>query len=369
MNRISTTNRYGLTQSHLKGWLQSRDYSQHHLKSLTHYTHRLYAPAKTSSTTLGKALVEDFEKSFSSDEASLKHATASSHDHTVKCVVSLEPGDEVEMVILGEKNRITLCLSTQVGCGQGCGFCATGKMGLLRNLKAHEIMQQLRAAELWIRSHSSWREKLTASWNNPPQNPSRWISNIVFMGMGEPCDNVAAVKQALEILLDPWALGFTAKRITLSTAGHLEGLRSFYQDFPQISYALSLHLSDPLKRKALMPIEKRFPLEKVLRFLREKSNKHHKTFMIQYTLIKGVNDQKQHAEELSQLLEGIKVKINLLFLNPIPSFRYQSTEKDQIFSFAETLRKKGLRVMVRFSKGEDIQGACGQLTRINSCAH
>lgn len=314
------------------------------------------------------------EECFAYDLPVIENCRESAFDHSVKCEVALNDGCRVEMVILPEKSRITLCVSTQVGCRQACGFCATGRMGLVRNLTAAEIVQQVYLAQRWLMEvRKSWHDSLTRGTISRPDKSSRvpggehqgssrrTLTNLVFMGMGEPGDNVASVIQAISILIDPWAFGLAPRRITPSTAGHLDGLKTFYQAYPQIGYALSVHRVLPNDRRAIMPIEKRYPLMDVLKFMRSVSERDGKSFLIQYTLIKDVNDSWSEAEKLAAIIEGINAKINLLWLNPIRGFRHSPASESRGRAFAKCLRERGFRVMIRCSKAEDINGACGQL--------
>lgn len=347
-------------------WLREKKFSSSHLKSLMARVYRQHKEKKTTPTLMPTQLIKAFDECFNHSLPSITHSLVSSQDSTVRQVVTLHDGAEVEMVILPEGSRITLCVSTQVGCRQGCGFCATGRMGLWRQLQGYEIIAQILLAQSWIQKNHNILQRGRTSLRHGHALAERgesFISNVVFMGMGEPCDNTDALKQALSIMLDPWALSLSPRKITLSTAGHLQGLRTLYHSFPQISYALSLHHTNSRNRRVLMPIERRFPLEEVLAFFREKSQRHGKVFMIQYTLMRGINDGLEQAQELAHMLRGIHVKINLLRLNPTVGSRYQRSEAQRTQRFARCLKDLGFTVTERPSKGEDIQGACGQLIR------
>ncbi len=278
----------------------------------------------------------------------------SGYDGSLKFIFRLADGYEIESVLMPEKNRITLCLSTQVGCAQGCVFCYTGKMGLKRNLTAPEIVGQAIEANLWIANNPEWLQML-----NLPKGQK--VTNIVFMGMGEPLDNLEQVATAIDIFSDPWAFNLAERKMTISTAGHLDGLKQAMAILPNVSYALSLHATTEIERSKLMPINRRFPLADVLDFLRTASKGYDKDFLIQYTVIDKVNDSKEHAENLFTILKGINVKVNLIPLNPIDPSRLNSPEPKRLEDFRDCLFNLGLRVMVRYSKGQDINAACGQL--------
>ena len=278
----------------------------------------------------------------------------SSYDRSVKFLFKLADGFEVESVLMPEKSRITICLSSQVGCAQGCVFCFTGKMGLKRNLLASEILLQVIEANRWIEENPTWLKDL----NLPTYQR---ISNVVFMGMGEPLDNLNEVTKSISIMTDPWGLNLAARKITISTAGHLEGLKSALEAMPEVSYALSVHATSESERSKLMPINRRFPLGEILSFLREKSKTYKKDFLIQYTVISQVNDSLDNAERLATLLEGVNVKVNLIPLNPIEPSRLNSPDPKRLEVFRDYLYERGIRVMIRYSKGQDIMAACGQL--------
>ena len=278
----------------------------------------------------------------------------SRYDRSVKFLFELQDGSLVETVLMPERQRITLCVSSQVGCGQACTFCHTGRMGLLRNLDAGEIVGQLVSANMWIANNSDWLGALGL-----PQNQR--VTNIVFMGMGEPLDNVNAVADAITIMTDPFGPGLALRRISVSTAGHLDGLTQLLNLHPDVRIALSLHSPIESERSKIMPINRRWPLAMVLEALREAPTQKNHGILIQYTLINGVNDSQRHAEELVRVTSGLKVKINLIPLNEIDPSRFTSPAATAVEEFRNFLHKSGLRVMVRYSKGQDIAAACGQL--------
>ena len=284
----------------------------------------------------------------------LSKIQVSMYDSSVKFLFKLSDGYEVEAVLMPESSRITICLSSQVGCAQGCVFCFTGKMGLKRNLLASEILIQVIEANRWIDKNPNWLKTVKL--------PSfQKVSNVVFMGMGEPLDNLNEVSKAVSIMTDPWGLNLAARKITISTAGHLDGLKAALVSMPEISYALSVHATSETERSKLMPINRRFPIGDILDFLREKSKSYDKDFLIQYTVIHNVNDSIEDALLLAEMLEGINVKVNLIPLNPIEPSRLNSPDPKRLEAFRDLLYEKGMRVMVRYSKGQDIMAACGQL--------
>lgn len=338
----------------LEGLLDSQGMSRAHARSLMASAYKEFREIPWAIEGLPDRL-----RSFLNDHtknAKINPSTilTSGYDKSVKFLFRMVDDAEIESVLMPEKSRITICISTQVGCAQGCIFCHTGKMGLKRNLTSSEILLQVIEANRWIRNNPEWLKSLSL-----PKN--QLITNVVFMGMGEPLDNLDEVEKAISIMKDPWGLHLAERKITISTAGHLDGLRAALARLPRVSYALSLHATSDRERSKLMPINRRFPLSDVLGFLREVSVNYEKDFLIQYTVINGVNDSLQHAKDLVELLAGINFKINLIPLNPIDPSRLDSPNPEQLEKFRDFIHERGLRVMIRYSKGQDIQAACGQL--------
>lgn len=285
----------------------------------------------------------------------------SRYDHSVKFLFELTDGSLVESVLMPERRRVTLCVSSQVGCRQACTFCHTGRMGLLRNLDAGEIVTQLIAANQWIVENPGWLADL-----NLPR--LQRVTNIVFMGMGEPLDNVESVADAITIMTDPLGSGLALRRISVSTAGHLDGLAQMLKRHPDVRLAISLHSPFDAERSKIMPINRRWPLGEVLSYLRDAPTQVNHGILIQYTMIHGVNDSLRHAEELVRITAGLKIKVNLIPLNEIDPSRFASPTANAIDSFRDHLHQSGMRVMVRYSKGQDIAAACGQLVTENALA-
>jgi 23S rRNA (adenine2503-C2)-methyltransferase len=285
----------------------------------------------------------------------------SRYDRSVKFLFRLEDGALVESVLMPEKRRVTLCVSSQVGCRQACTFCHTGRMGLMRNLDAGEIVGQVVAANRWIASNPEWLADL-----NLPK--FQRITNVVFMGMGEPLDNVDAVAGAITIMTDPLGLGLALRRISVSTAGHLDGLSRMLAIHPDVRLAISIHSPFEAERSKIMPINKKWPLGDVINALREAPTQNEHGVLVQYTLIHGVNDSLRHAEELVRITCGLSVKVNLIPLNEIDPSRFRGPAANAVESFRDHLHQAGIRVMVRYSKGQDIAAACGQLVTESALA-
>ena len=263
-------------------------------------------------------------------------------DDTKKIVLTLSDGLTVESVLIPDEDRLTLCLSSQVGCTLDCGFCLTGTMGLARNLKPHEILTQVLIAQ-------------ECCGDDTP------ITNLVFMGMGEPLANLDALKDSIARLTNTkWGLGFSPRRITVSTAGLANRLNDIAP--LGVNLAISLNATTDQLRNQLMPAVNRLhSLRRLLDACRSYPLSPHRRLTFEYVLLAGVNDSEEEARRLSKLLRGIRCKVNLIPFNPFPGSLFQSPTEEAIALFQAVLRGTGLDVFVRKSRGRDVLGACGQL--------
>jgi 23S rRNA (adenine2503-C2)-methyltransferase len=303
---------------------------------------------------LSKNFADFISNEYSSKRPEIVSEHLSHYDGSVKFLVGLLDGKQVEMVLMPESKRVTLCVSSQVGCAQGCVFCHTGRMGLLRNLEASEIVAQVWIANNWIKGNPKWIQ------DNRLQRHQK-ITNIVFMGMGEPLDNVLEVAKSISILTNPYGFNLPLRKISVSTAGHLDGLDSLVSIHPDVRLAISIHSAVDSERSRIMPINKRWPLAMLMDKLRHLPTQMKHGLLLQYTLIHGVNDSIEHAKKLTELVQGMNVKINLIPLNPVGPSRLKGPELASLEIFRDEIHRSGLRVMVRYSKGQDIFAACGQL--------
>ena len=261
-----------------------------------------------------------------------------SADGTKKYLYATAEGVAVESAYIPDGDRATLCVSSQAGCRMGCRFCATGRMGLIHSLSTCDILNQIASLPE--------RERLT---------------NLVFMGMGEPLDNLDNVLRALEILTSDWGFGWSPTRITLSTAGVARELRRFL-DSSQVHLAVSLHNPFHDEREAIMPIERAYPIREVADILREYDFTHQRRVSFEYIVMSGLNDSPRHIKELSRLLDGIKCRINLIRFHKIPDSPYFSPDDAAMTSFRDRLTARGIMTTIRASRGEDIKAACGLLS-------
>ncbi len=268
-------------------------------------------------------------------------------EHPVRCQVSKDgtkkylfpvlDGHFIEAVFIPEEDRATLCVSCQVGCKMGCRFCVTGQQGFHGNLSAGDILNQLFSIPEF--------EQLT---------------NVVFMGMGEPMDNLDAVLAATQVLTADWGLGWSPKRITVSTVGIIPGLKRFL-DESQCHLAVSLHNPVPQERLAMMPVQKAFPLNQVLALLREYDWSGQRRLSFEYTMFRGENDDPVHAQKLVELLKGLDCRVNLIRFHESPEAPFKTSMPTTIKTFQDYLNRHGIICTLRASRGQDIDAACGLL--------
>lgn len=273
---------------------------------------------------------------------------AESEDGTRKWVLEMDSGNRVEMVFIPESGRGTLCVSSQVGCALECSFCSTARQGFNRNLSVHEIIGQI-----WVANKALGYQK-----------DQRIISNVVLMGMGEPLLNFDNVVKALDLMMDDFSYGLSKRRVTLSTAGVVPALRRLAQH-TDVSLALSLHAPYDELRNQLVPLNKKYPIAEVLQACEEYvshcAEQRTRRITIEYVMLEGVNDSRQHAQALIKLLRNRPVKVNLIPFNPFPGSHYKRSSQAVIDRFRDQLVQGGLNTITRKTRGDDIDAACGQL--------
>ena len=258
-------------------------------------------------------------------------------DGTIKYLFKVG-ADFVETVYIPDHDRATLCVSSQVGCKMNCSFCMTGKQGFRRNLTSAEIINQILSVE-----------------------DSDKLTNLVFMGMGEPFDNLDEVMKALSILTSEWGFAWIPKRITVSTIGHLKGIRRFL-DESRCHLAVSLHAPSREERLQIMPVEKAYPIADILDLLRQYDFSHQRRLSFEYILFSGYNDSLRHADALARLLQGVECRVNLIRFHAIPGVNLKSSDPRSIEAFRDRLNSRGIVATIRASRGEDIFAACGMLS-------
>jgi len=264
-----------------------------------------------------------------------------SKDGTQKYLFVLEDDNKIESVLIPERDYLTLCISTQVGCAQGCIFCLTGKRGLTRNLTTSEIVNQILTVKERIKDASK-------------------ITNIVLMGMGEPLANYQNTLHALRIITNSYGLDFSKRKVTLSTAGLAPQMEMLGKDI-DINLAVSLNAADDETRSFLMPINQKYPLEKLIKTCKSYPLPPRRRITFEYILIRDINDSEHHAYKLAKILMGIRCKINLIPLNEHPWLKLRRPDAKTILRFQKILTDSHYTALIRESRGSDIWAACGQL--------
>ena len=294
-----------------------------------------------SMSNINKSFREYLSENFIIQTLTVENKLPSKEDKSLKILFRTHDGHFIETVSMVDNNRHTVCLSSQVGCALDCDFCATGKLGLKRNLTTGEIVDQL----IYV------REKI----DQP-------ITNVVFMGMGEPFHNYDNVLNASDIFHSPKGFNLASTRITISTVGLLPQINQYIKEKRRYKLAISLNASNDKVRNEIMPINKKWPLKDLVKSGMEYSNQKKRLIMFEYVLLKGINDSEEDALELARLLQGIPCKINLIPYNEIEG-KYQRPDETTITKFSEILHncRDEYRVLVRWSKGQDIAAGCGQL--------
>lgn len=272
---------------------------------------------------------------------------------TIKTLWELFDGSRIESVLMRYPNRTTLCISSQVGCGMGCPFCATGKLGLTRNMSTGEILEQVRAAAAMMRN------------GEVAGGPGR-LSNIVFMGMGEPMGNYKSVLRAIRQIsaLPPEGFGISARNITVSTVGVVPGIKKLTNEGIPLRLAVSLHAPTNKLRDELVPMNQRFNVDQVLDAAHDYYLASKRRVSIEYAMMRGINDQAEHARELAKRLNHYGddwAHVNPIPLNPIEGSRWTASKKEDETQFLEILHSAGIAATLRDTRGDDIDGACGQL--------
>ena len=294
-------------------------------------------------TDLNKALRIQLKEKLSLTSIIQKSVQASKDDETTKFLWQLEDDKLVESVLICSKDRRTVCVSSQVGCPARCAFCASGKEGLVRQLTAAEIFSQVYQIDQFL--HCKGER----------------VSHVVFMGMGEPFENYDNVLKSIYLLNDPLRLNISQRRITVSTVGVIEGIERFTKENLSVNLVLSLHAPNQHIRKKIIPYSRKYPLEDILSAMVAYARESRRDITYEYTLMEGINDLPEHAEELAMLLQGQQCTVNLIPYNPVPGLHLKRPEKESIEEFKRILTSRGIVTTWRYTKGKDIAAACGQL--------
>lgn len=327
----------GKNPAELKEWLLEQGLPAYAAKQIHEWIYVKRVRSFDDMSNISKAnrllLQEKADLCFSDPTVASKSA-----DGTVKYLFSTDTGKSIESVYIPETDRATLCVSSQVGCKMKCSFCMTGRMGFQGQLSAADILNQILSV---------------------PE--SELLTNIVFMGMGEPMDNIDEVLRALDVLTSDDGFAWSPKRVTVSTIGVHPGMLRFLKE-SKCHLAISMHTAIPEQRLAWMPTENSWPIQETVRLLRGFDFSKQRRLSFEYILFHGLNDTPAHAKAVADLLRGLDCRINLIRYHSIPGGSFPTTDEMSVHAFADALTKRGLRVTIRKSRGEDIKAACGLLS-------
>ncbi|WP_211824749.1 23S rRNA (adenine(2503)-C(2))-methyltransferase RlmN [Kistimonas asteriae] len=342
------TNLLGLTQSKLEEFFISIGEKKFRAQQVMKWIHHFGVDNFDEMSNVSKALRERLKVCAEIRGPEVVSCDFSA-DGTRKWVVRVASGSCVETVYIPDGKRGTLCVSSQAGCALDCSFCSTGKQGFNSDLTVAEIIGQV-----WLAAKS---------FNNVPARSDRAITNVVMMGMGEPLLNFDNVMDSMNLMMDDLGYGLSKRRVTLSTSGVVPAMHRMV-GLTDVSLAVSLHAPNDALRNELVPINKKYPLKELLAaihdYMSTLSDKN-RVVTIEYTLLKGINDQPEHAEQMIALLRDVPCKINLIPFNPFPGSGYERPSNNAIRRFQVMLLEKGFNTTVRKTRGDDIDAACGQL--------
>ena len=333
---------YSIKAEELKEWLSENDEKPFRADQLYDWLYKKRVSSFDEMSNLSKNLRELLNRDFeiTTLKTIIKQQSA---DGTIKFLFELHDGYSIETVLMRHNYGNSVCVTTQVGCRIGCTFCASTLGGLKRHLEAGEIVAQVVNVQQAL------------------DETDERVSSVVIMGIGEPFDNYDNMLAFLKIINDEQGLNIGARHITVSTSGIIPKIYQFADENMQINFAISLHAPNTELRSRLMPINKAYKLDDLMKAVRYYIDKTGRRISFEYGLFGGVNDQIEHAEELSRLLKGIKCHVNLIPVNYVPERNYVRTPRNQIFAFEKALQKNGVNVTIRREHGHDIDAACGQL--------
>ena len=366
-------------------------------RQVLHWLYKELVISFDAMTNLPQALRTRLQEQYRIGSAELVAQKISTDGWTRKVLLKMKDGSTVESVLMLYYDRATVCVSSQVGCAMGCSFCATGQMGFTRNLSTGEILEQVLWFNRWLREHphratlapsekprytgqkqaqsigAGTRHAVGANdelnlWHTNADethdgaiNEINTVTNIVFMGMGEPLVNYANLWSAIRMLNSPQGLGMGARRLTVSTVGVVSQIRRMAKEEIAVNLAVSLHAPNDELRSQLVPMNERFNVEELISACREYIDATKRRITFEYVLINGVNDGLHLARELAELLKGLLCHVNLIPLNPVPGTDMLATPREQVFAFQKIVQDAGIWTTVRIERGQDIAAACGQL--------
>jgi 23S rRNA (adenine2503-C2)-methyltransferase len=334
---------FNATKDDLTAWCEKENIPTFRAKQIIEWVYQKNILDWQKMTNLNKELREKLAVHWQISAMELVQVADSSDGETFKFLWKMKDGSLIESVLILSGDRRTVCVSSQVGCPARCAFCASGKKGLLRNLATHEIVEQILQINQWLNAKG---EKVT---------------HVVYMGMGEPLKNYESVVRSIRLLTDPELLNISQRRITVSTVGIVEGIKRLSKEELKVNLVLSLHAPNQHIRQKIIPYARKYPLEDILAAMDGYAEATKRDITYEYTLIAGINDHPDHAFELAKLLRSRQCTINLIPYNPVDGLRLQRPEKQAIKDFRAVLFANKIVNTCRWTKGDDINAACGQL--------
>ncbi len=334
----------------LKNWVINHGWKPFRADQISRWIYTKKVGSYDEMTDISKEIRQFLKENTEFNSLELISYEQSKTDGSIKFLWRLKDGNTIESVFIPEDGHNTLCVSTQVGCAVGCKFCFTTKDGLIRNLSTAEIVDQYLQVQRFV-----------------GLDPEKRISNIVYMGMGEPLANYENVKKSVQILTDKKLAGLSNRKITISSSGIINQILKMYadKDFPQVRLAVSLNAADQRTREEIMPISQTNKLEDLMKVLNSLPVKTGYRVMLEYVLLKGVNDRPEDAHRLARLIGKHKkrYKVNLIPFNPYPGSIYERPQEQDVLRFQKILWQYNIGTFIRWSKGQDISAACGQLRK------
>ncbi len=334
---------YDLTLSELTAWVTTQGEPTYRGRQIWEGLYRHLWQRPEEFLPLPKRLRAALAEAFVFQPFEAAAVLTSTDGETHKTLFRLVDGAQIETVRMRYVRRRTLCISTQAGCAMGCAFCATGQMGLVRNLTAGEIVAQVLYYARWLKQYG---ERVT---------------HIVFMGMGEPFHNYDATMRAIDILNHPQGFALGARRMTLSTVGLVPQIRRFTREKRQVNLAVSFHAADDELRSSLIPINRKYPIATLMKAIQEYTDATHRRVTFEWTLIQDVNDTEAQAHKLANLLRGMLAHVNLIPLNPTQRYTGKASSRRRARAFCKIVERAGIPCTIRLRRGIDIQAGCGQL--------
>lgn len=334
---------HGLTEEELKLFFTSIGEKPFRAKQLIQWIYQKRAAKWEEMTDLSKELRLKLNEGLSCSSLTFVQKEESQDGETIKFLWRLSDNKLVESVLISSKERRTVCVSSQVGCPARCAFCASGREGLIRNLTTAEIVEQVYLIDEFL------REK------------EERVSHVVFMGMGEPLENYDAVVKAIHLLTDPLRLKLSQRRITVSTVGLVEQIKRLSEEGLKVNLVLSLHAPNQRIRQKIIPYARKYFIGDILAAMVAYAEETKRDITYEYTLMAGINDHREDAEELAVLLRGQQCTVNLIPYNPVVGLHLRRPDKEKIETFREILEEAGITTTWRYTKGKDIAAACGQL--------